>query len=380
MTDTLKLDDIYDKHINFLIGSGASFGLLPTLALAIRDEFGESQSIEKIATRYDNNKNNRQLTALFMYYYKKCIEPAINTNLNQAGTGSIKKEVFDNYETFLKTLLVIMQRRRVNEKNCNIFTTNYDGCFAHAADNILRQGSTDFIVNDGARGFSRRYLQAKNFNSFVYQTGIFERHIADIPQINLIHLHGSVYWKKDGDNILVDYFSDNDEHLLPDKLFKNVDEFFSALEDDSKTLDDLPVVSIHSKINEQFWGSYNNLPIVNPTKWKFHETVFEEHYYQMLRLLSYELEKPNSIFITFGFSFSDEHILNLVKRSLSNPALQLFICCFNGAEILKMQGLFKFNHNVKYISVDGDLNFSKFNSEIFSLNPEISKKVEETLV
>ena len=72
-----------------------------------------------------------------------------------------------------------------------------------------------------------------------------------------------------------------------------------------------------------FWKAYKELPVVNPTKWKFHETVFEEHYNQALRTLSYELEKPNTVFIIFGFSFADEHILSLVKRSLSNPTLKV---------------------------------------------------------
>src|SRR5690606_7583958 len=117
---------------------------------------------------------------------------------------------------------------------------------------------------------------------------------------------------------------------------------------------------------------YNKLPIVNPTKWKFHETVFEEHYYQMLRFLSYELEKPNSILITFGFSFADEHILKLVQRSLSNPLLQTFICCYSQSSAGAMEEEFKLWKNVKVIGPpDGaKLDFANFNKYVFSLKPE----------
>ena len=96
----------------------------------------------------------------------------------------------------------------------------------------------------------------------------------------------------------------------------------------------------------------------------------------MLRLLSYELEKPNSIFITFGFSFSDEHILNLVKRSLSNPTLQLFIWCYSEASSLKLKEYFKAYKNVEFITIDGLMDFTAFNSKVFTLNP--NNTVEES--
>ena len=117
---------------------------------------------------------------------------------------------------------------------------------------------------------------------------------------------------------------------------------------------------------------------MNPTKWKFHETVFEEHYYQMLRLLSYGLEKPNSILITFGFSFADEHILKLIQRSLSNPQLQTFICCFSQKGATTLTEEFKLWNNVTIIAPpDGEkLDFTNFNKYIFSLKPENYEALE----
>jgi len=93
-----------------------------------------------------------------------------------------------------------------------------------------------------------------------------------------------------------------------------------------------------------------------------------EHYYQSLRLLSYELERPNSVFIVFGFSFADEHILNLIKRSLSNPSLKVYICCFSDGSKNEIEDKFEGARNVAFLRVDGDLDFSSFNNEVFSVS------------
>ncbi|WP_369944530.1 hypothetical protein [Xanthomonas medicagonis] len=109
---------------------------------------------------------------------------------------------------------------------------------------------------------------------------------------------------------------------------------------------------------------------MNPTKWKFHETVFEEHYYQMLRMLSFELERENSVLITFGFSFADEHILNLVKRSLSNPQLMVFVTCFNETEYARLSVQFADYANVACVTAaDGLLTFDTFNAMLTSVSP-----------
>ena len=40
MASEFKLMDIYEQNLNFLIGAGASYGFLPTLALEVIDEAG----------------------------------------------------------------------------------------------------------------------------------------------------------------------------------------------------------------------------------------------------------------------------------------------------------------------------------------------------
>ncbi|EMG3861482.1 SIR2 family protein, partial [Klebsiella pneumoniae] len=326
------------------------------------------ETIETLATKFQTSDEKR--TALFMHYYNSCIFPVQTFNpssvTSDEGTANLK-----NYETLLTTLLGLLDRRKDLNRKVNIFTTNYDGCLSHISDSILMKGSHDFVVNDGTSGFHRKHLHSKNFSTFQCQTGIFERSNYGIPQLNIIHLHGSVYWSKNGDKIEVNYRRDF-SNLLERKILENLNGYSEFLANKKNKTADIPTLSFSEEQMANFWDEYNKLPIVNPTKWKFYETVFEEHYYQMLRLLSYELEKPNSILITYGFSFADEHILRLIQRSLSNPQLQTFICCYSNGSASSMREEFRLWKNVQVIGPPEDMrmDFTNFNKYVFSLKPD----------
>lgn len=362
----IRIEDVYNKALNLLVGSGASFGLFPTLELGMKKDDGKPWSLEELAARLSAEEDAREIP-LFMHYYAECIYPA-----QQFAIASVSdedgKRVVANYRTFLKTLLTLVQRRAPLDRRCNVFTTNYDGCIPLVADQILESNSDDFVINDGTRGFRTKLLEARNFDSYLCRSGVFDRHASGIPQINLIHLHGSVYWQKVERGIEVDY-TRKPLSILSDRARAKLAPFSAVLRDKTKTLADLPHVPFTKAARAAFWDAYKRMPIVNPTKWKFHETVYEEHYYQMLRMLSYELEKPNAVLITFGFSFADEHILNLVKRSLSNPSLQVFICCFTKDTRVALEYHFGAFPNVKLLALeDGSkMTFSRFNDEVFTL-------------
>ena len=60
-----------------------------------------------------------------------------------------------------------------------------------------------------------------------------------------------------------------------------------------------------------------------------------------------ELERQNTILITFGFSFADEHILQIVKRALSsNQTLTLLLFPYNDDDLKKFEKMFKSYNNV----------------------------------
>ena len=358
------LSDIHDKNINFLIGAGASVGFLPVLQLKVRHN-GVSQSIETLADLFREREKEEALTLLFMHYYKACIEPAMLYSTYSSRNKSQRK-VIENYEAFLYTLLEILLRKSNSSKRCNIFTTNYDGCFCFAAENLLQSSRINFIMNDGSQGFMKRTLHTRNFDYRTIHTGVFARHEEELPQINLIHLHGSVYWYANDDRIDIDYSVESNSKRAINNFPPTLESFSKSLNSSRTNVEKLGG-HVSENLRKDFWERYNSLPIVNPSNWKFHETVFNEYYYEMLRHLSYELEKPNSIVIVFGFSFGDNHIRNLIKRSLSNPSLLIYICCYNRTSARAYKKLFGEFNNVKYISPKETIDFTFFNKKIFTL-------------
>lgn len=361
----INRSDIYDKNLNFLIGSGASVGLLPTLQLGIKDSItSQPHTLETLATHFENNED--VMCLLFSYYVENVIAPASRFSV-KASLRENQRKVLSNYMRFVGTILSLINKKS-GTKKANIFTTNYDGIIAHVAERMIASGQYDFILNDGATGFIKKTLQTRSFNRFCRDQGAFDQHEISVPQINLIQPHGSVYWYKDEELIEVSYDTSRSE-ARASNVPTHMDPAFELLIQDS-SLNDTEIsarsFSVPPTDRADFWSAYKELPIVNPTKWKFHETVFEEHYYQALRTLSYELEKPNTVFVIFGFSFADEHILSLVKRSLSNPTLKIYLCCYSDKDRDDLNSKFGAFHNVTLIRTTGALDFQSFNDEVFT--------------
>lgn len=380
MTAAFNFSDLCEQNINVLLGSGASIGLFPTLELGVKAADGTDTTVESLATLF-KDRNDPRYSALFMHYYKTCIEPVLS--FDYAGTieNSPQATALENYRKLLSSLLLLLKRKKSGQRKvCNLFTTNYDGCIAHAAEELWRERNHEFYLNDGTTGFKRRYLDARNFGTQTTQTGVFGRHRNEVPQVNLIQLHGSSYWFKDADRIQVNYLTNNAERLVTSAGLAKCGDFSKVLLDAAKTIIDIPPVEFLDNETSIFWSKYDLLPIVNPTKWKFHETVFEEHYYQMLRYLSYELEKPHAVLLTFGFSFADEHIRQLVRRSLSNPSLQVYVCCYSARSETFIKKHFGEFPNVQTIVIDNPMDFTAFNDQIFTASPSAKDEFVEEAV
>lgn len=350
---------IYDKKINFLIGSGASADALPTLSTKITKN-GNGISFEDLVSDLECEERLDMEQLIFKEEYcEKIIKPSFEMDYHDANP-----QVYENYKSFLEYILFLLfAKKNGDAKRCNIFSTNYDLFIESVAEELMQQRK-NFILNDGSDGFRKKVLCASNFNKQVNNTGIFDQFVFEIPVLNLIKLHGSVSWKKENDDILVAY--DNDK--LPLELPTLTESYL----EDKNTYEDLLKINIKDEDKERlkaFWNAYRALPIVNPTKWKFNETVFEQHYYQMLRLLSYELEKKDVFLIVFGFSFADEHIYELVQRSLMNPTLTVFIFCHDQNTLNNVKTKFDKYKNVFYIFKHeedneeeiADLKFDDFN-------------------
>lgn len=360
-----KLNEILSgKNINFLIGSGASVPAYKTLSLG-----PNNPSLEDLLSSDIMQDNSKKV--LYYFYFKDWILPM--TKIIDATTETEKK-VLQNYKVFFKKLIEFLNNES-NEKpkRINIFTTNYDLMFEKTFQNILNE-KTNCYFNDGSSGFINRTLNAQNFNLSISRTGYLDKYKNEVPTINLIKLHGSISWHKAEDEIIgVSYRNKYEDFCI--KNLDNVDfinDVVGLSESNNYQVINEKLLEIYTQNKEnldKFYEDYKSLSIINPNKWKFYETVFEQHYYQQLRNFSYELEKEHAILIVFGFSFADEHVKEVFERALTNPTLKVYIISYSedGQNILKkffkdnkIDFLPDFKQNKNGITILGD--FSYFNS------------------
>ncbi|MBI6162548.1 SIR2 family protein [Serratia liquefaciens] len=353
-----KASTLVDKNINFLFGSGVSAAYIPTLWIAKDTTYEDILSAPKFS-----------ITKPFIYwsYYNSIIKKSfcVPDEKNKAFN-----ETMENYCLFISKLVELTNKKGANQiRRANIFTTNYDLFIEKSADRI--QGKQQFILNDGSLGLIDRFLNVSNFHISSWHQGTNDFYRYEIPTINLIKMHGSVSWRKESESVI----KINYPETIPNELsieLKNKDTMVDLIgyEDFSDTPEEYLSLDLEDEILlERFYANYKKLAIVNPTKEKFEETVFQQHYYQSLRLLSYELEKPQTVLICFGFSFKDEHIREIISRSLSNPSLKIFIFCFKKENKDDIKEVFN-DPRITFIHPENDkeenkINFPRFINAIF---------------
>ena len=331
------LKDIQGKNVNFLIGSGASFGVIPTLWIKSLDK-----SFEELLTSDDYTEEQKKV--LYFIWFELWISKTKILEFDD------ENETHIQYERFVNNLIDFLNNEGFDKpKRINIFTSNYDTLFEMIFDKVSKDNRLTYF-NDGSRGFFKKYMSTENYHLKVSHSGMSDSFQREIPTINLLKIHGSVTWSNNNSVIEV-----NKKNKIFDKLIKCSNDIkenirLANIFDDEKLIKLLEYEDtiLNGQINEEelkleltdiyeestdeinkFFTKYQTLPVVNPTKQKFKDTVFQQHYYQLLRMLSFELEKPDSVLIVFGFSFADEHILEIVRRSIVNPKLKIYVIAFD---------------------------------------------------
>lgn len=293
--------EITGKRVNFLIGSGASMPYIPTLIVEKetlrKSGYFEKEFFKKVFNTRKQMSFEDILESNFVKNNSKIIKQ-INENYYDLviskgylikDTESVQYiEVFQQYKTFISNCLSIMNlHTKEIDKKVNVFTTNYDLFFEKSADDLLAN-SEPYIFNDGSNGLINRVFDIAKFNirSFYHSNNTKKIYETQVPTINLYKLHGSLSWRKiDSKTIAMNYSQK------------------------SKTIDDLL--------------------IVRPTKNKFHETLMNLTYHNLLREYQNTLDFGPNVLIVFGFSFQDEHIVELTKRALKNPELMMYVFCYD---------------------------------------------------
>lgn len=264
--------------------------------------------------------------------FKETLKPAKDALLADNIPAGEFQSVLHSYKTFLWHLEAILNDRKNSllPKQVNIFTTNYDLFFEKASESVA-----SLVLNDGfdrSPKLNQKFeFSPKNFFNTVYHNGTFYEYKVELPSVNLIKLHGSCSWKTDDGKIIFDV-------------------------------------------------SHDDPTIILPRKQKFAETIINRTYYDLLRIYTNELDKENGLLCAFGFSFADEHILDITIRALKNPTLQIVIFCFLQAEKEGYHEKFKAYSNVEIVFFDTEqINFTKLN-EILACIPPVKPEPKVKVV
>jgi len=181
----------------------------------------------------------------------------------------IKEKTSYEYDTDIfkhGKLLNILSRKLKEEKKLNVVTTNYDTLIEDAAENLK------YTVFDG---FS--FSQIPIFDDDMFEWNL----VKDVPNvktneyiykkhvINLLKIHGSLTWE----------------------LNTNLD------------------------IIRKNKAEVNNPIMIFPSSNKYIQS-YEEPYFELFSRFQDMLKKPNTLFITVGFSFADNHITRMIKQAI----------------------------------------------------------------
>lgn len=365
-------DVMQSANINFLIGSGLSQPYLKTLG-----------NIEKYLTELSSRTNLEESVELLVknsllnLYFRD----VMFNNICVVGTCASADKLItaNNYSTFLKIFNSLLQRRgtTILNKRINVFTTNIDLFFEKTLDDLGLE------FNDGFSGRLSPAFSLSNYNKVMSQKSLHFNNESKVPVFNLVKLHGSLNWKFDGNKRIV---YTNDLTFLNELDLASNECEFVAIEviDTIDTIIDKAQKKLLVDGNKNdkillFQKKYEEIPVVNPTKAKFKETVLDLNYYELLRYYSNELEKENSVLFVMGFSMADEHIAEITLRlAKSNPTLTIIVFCYNESSKIEIHQNLKNTDqgNIKFFfPKDSDVfDFKTINDSIF--NP-ILKKIED---
>lgn len=360
-------------RVNFLFGAGFSANLLGTLS----NNEVIFEALQKYQAKNDDERKKGTILAAFLYwsFFIRCIKPI-----------SSKVSTFDSsfapYKEFGDIVYRIFAERGnpVLDRQFNIFTTNYDPIIELIFDH------SNCICNDGFEGRIEPRFSTDNYSKTYYRQAIFSNRKTEIPSVNLLKLHGSVTWSPDiilggieyqQYRTQIQHFTKEHSILFDAAIVSRIDAHFTAEQPDeaNKQIQSLFASTIFDALlaKEDDYGKFiqaykNSFLIVNPTKEKFSDTLLNKNYYELLRIFSNELEKENSLLVVNGFSFRDEHILDLVKRSMVNPSLKILIFTYQERTIRDFQKLFgeAKNNNITYIALDGEMLSLNYFNQILS--------------
>lgn len=178
-----------------------------------------------------------------------------------------------------KALINILSKKLLPENKLSIITTNYDTLIEDAAE------SMNYTVFDGF-SFSRtpkfdddmfEWHLSKHVSNVKTRENIYKKQVID-----LLKIHGSLTWRRDGKDVI--------------------------------------------RLNKKAPGK---TIMIFPSSDKYMQS-YEEPYFELFARFQDLLKQPNTLLITTGFSFADNHISRMIIQAIShNPSLSTLIADYS---------------------------------------------------
>lgn len=215
------------------------------------------------------------------------LQPINEPLLSDIAKKHLNENRYYYHEHFTKKVL----QRSLNLKRANIFTTNYDLAFDKAFDRL----GVNYI--NGFSGFHNRYFKPETFEYDIFFPGsTTQGKVQRIEKVlRYFKIHGSLTWVNRDPSANCVYGIEE----LPMELIRKNEEYDSLM--------------------------------IYPTTVKKSYTL-DYPYSELFRQFSVSIAQPQSVLITFGYSFSDEHINDLIYQALTIPSFTLIIVDFKGVD------------------------------------------------
>lgn len=212
-------------------------------------------------------------------------QPINEPLLSNASKKHLNENRYYYHEYFTKKVL----QRSLNLKRANIFTTNYDLAFDNAFDRL----GVNYI--NGFSGFHKRSFKPETFEYDIFFPGsTTQGKVQRIEKVlRYFKIHGSLTWVHRDPSASCVYGIEE----LPMELIRKNEDYDSLM--------------------------------IYPTTVKKSYTL-DYPYSELFRQFSTSIAQPQSVLITFGYSFCDEHINDLIYQALTIPSFTLIIVDFKG--------------------------------------------------
>lgn len=287
------------KNVSFLLGAGASSGAVPSMKV-MQEEIAKDIPGDFEELYSSIGGDNLEISLNILYAKKHYLDGVTNPNKKDKDNVDklikhIEKGMFDRInidmssgdaEETLRLYKQFFQKIALRNKDLsrvNVFTTNNDLFNEKTLDTL------NINYNNGFGGGLERVFNPARFH-YTFSKKIDANLEKFEPLENMVYLyklHGSISWiEQDGNSLF------------------NIQE--------------IPVVGGKSKDKDVH-------VLIYPTPLKQSQSLGSP-YADLIREFQTKLALPNSVIFIIGYSFSDEHLNNIIYQSLaSNSSISVII-------------------------------------------------------